>query len=377
MSLNDLKAISIDPEKTAAALVFEDLMLSPYSVSDRGVAEEIADFYDQSIVKVTPDDITISNGTTGANGMVFQALLSPGDHVISTFPAYSGIVDVPRAMGAEISFLKLEEKKEWQVDVDELKGLLKPTTKMIILNNPHNPTGAVISTSKQAEIVKLAAERDIIVFCDEIFRPLFHTVAKPLSMLEHSNYDKIVVTGSLSKAWGFPGIRIGWMATRNAELRKKLFRIREWMLQDVSVVDKIIAKEILGERCNSNIMAKNVGYAKENLKSLASLMSAHKDTISCCVPPGGATAFVRFLSPGVNGSHATPVDDVEFCERLLEEKGLLLTPASLAFGPDKEGSIKGYTRVHITIPPEQFKKVVVTVDEFLRSTKSRSQVSRL
>ena len=97
-------------------------------------------------------------------------------------------------------------------------------TKMLVLNNPHNPTGTVMPTAMQAEIVEVCRANDIIIFCDEIFRPLFHSPSSTstTSFLEHSSktFDKIITTGSLSKPYGLSGIRIGWVATMNPELRR-------------------------------------------------------------------------------------------------------------------------------------------------------------
>ncbi len=365
MSLNDLIAISTDKEATAAALRLDDINLHPNGEIVRGVAEQVSKLYKEGTVDVTPKDVIWTNATTGANTIVIQALLSTGDHVICTFPGYAGLVEVPRAMGCDVSLLNLCLENDWQIDMNALKSLVKPDTKMIILNNPHNPCGSIISTSQQKEIIQLAKEHNIVVFCDEIFRPLYHTDEKPCSMLEHSDYDRVVTTGSLSKAWGFPGIRIGWIATRNAALRAKLWTIQGWILQDVSVVDSIIAREILSERCGPQIMAKNNGYAHENLKVLVDFTTKHKDVISCSIPAGGATAFPKFLLPGGQGH---PVDDVDFCQRLLNEQGLLLSPATQCFGPDPDRALKGHMRLAITKPPAQFRAIIDALEAFISSS---------
>lgn len=372
MTLNELKAISNDRKATEAALVFDDIPMSSGSVKNSGVAERVTAFYDKSKADITPDDVVITAATTGANALMFQALLSPGDHVVATFPVYDPIVKIPQAIGAKVEFLLLEEKNGWQIDVQILKSMLKSSTKMLILNNPHNPTGTAMPTSTQEEIVELAKERNIIIFCDEIFRPLWHADEKPLSMIEHSStYDRILVTGSLSKAWGFAGVRIGWIVTQNAEFRKRILTMRDWLVDEVSEADKVIAKEVLSERCSRNILDKNLGYAKENLKTLREMVERYKWLISVSIPTAGATAFVRFSKPSTNGAAGGPVDDVEFCERLLEETGLILAPASLTFtAPGMEESVKGYTRLHITIPPENFQKAMKALGTFLDSRKS-------
>ena len=138
---------------------------------------------------------------------------------------------------------------------------------MLLLNNPHNPTGSVLTTSEQVEILKIASEHNIIVHTDEIFRPLFHSGEKPSSILEHEFYDRTIATGSLSKAWCFSGIRIGWCVTRNREIMDALIGLRQWTLQSTGLIDEIIAQEILSERCQQKVHKRISNFASENLVS--------------------------------------------------------------------------------------------------------------
>ncbi|KAK5172353.1 uncharacterized protein LTR77_003992 [Saxophila tyrrhenica] len=368
MSLNDLKAISTDPEATSAALNFDDMKLTAAHTTTDAVTHHLASFYDSTKVFVQPSDILLAHGTTGANSIVLQGLLSPGDHVISTFPTYAPLFSLAKACGATLSFLRLRDENNWTIDIPELEALIKPETKMLILNNPHNPTGSTISTSTQAALVALAAKHDLILFCDEIFRPLFHIAEHPSSFLEHASksYDRIVVTGSLSKAWGFAGVRIGWAATTSPALREKMRRVREWILQEVGEVDKRIAGEVLGPRCCSAILAKNLEIARENWGLLREFLRVWEGSVRCVVPTGGSTAFVRFLRKGGEGGEVRPVDDLLFCQGLLEETGVLVSPGRLCFGPDEE-ELKGYVRMHICIPPDNFRRAIEGLERFLKS----------
>ena len=325
--------------------------------------QRVATIYGQGEVKVTADDVIIANATTGANLLVLQGLISPGDHVVVAYPAYGSLDTIPKGIGAEVSYWNLNPENDWKGNLDDLKSLLRPSTKMLILNNPHNPTGSVLSTSEQAEIVKLATEHNTIVFTDEIFRPLFHTDQTPTSMVEHDFYDRTIVTGSLSKAWGMSGVRIGWVVTRNPQLRKACIGMKEWTLQSVSLIDKVVAKEVLSERCRDRILSKNLAIAHENLATLQDFLPKHKQTVSCSVPTGAATAFVKFS--GSRSGH--PVDDLEFCRRLKQETGVLLSPGSLCFGPAREGDFRGYIRLHIT-KPDVFREGLEKIGSFIESS---------
>lgn len=356
MTLKELIAISSDPDATASALSFDNIKLIPQVPSTDKVTSRLAAFYPSADPPIRPSDILLAHGCTGANSMVIQALVNSGDHIISTFPTYTPLFELAGGLGANLSFLDLHEANGWAVDLEALEALITPETKMLILNNPNNPTGSVTSTTQQRKIVEIAAKHDLILLCDEIFRPLYHTDDKPTSYLEHStsSYNRIIVTGSLSKSWGFAGVRVGWAATTNSDLRKKMHRVREWILQDVSEMDKVVAAEVLSERCSPKILAKNLAIIRENWATLQTFLDGNKGRVSCCVPTGGSIAFIRFL-----GTDGKLVDDLEFGKALLEETGVLISPGQLGFGRQgDQGALKGYVRTHMCIPPEKYRRTI-------------------
>lgn len=277
---------------------------------------------------------------------------------------YGPLIEIPKGVGANLDYWRLDPDNEWQGSLDELEKLLSKETKVLILNNPHNPTGSVLSTEVQAKIIELAAAYNVTIFTDEIFRPLFHTDRPPTSLLEHSStYDKIIVTGSLSKAYGLSGVRIGWAVTKSKQLRAACLKMRLWTLMSVSILDEIIAKEVLGERCKEAILKTNLAIARENLSVLKSFLAKHKKTVSCVLPTGAATAFVRFDG----AKSGRPVDDLDFCRRLKQETGVLLSPASLCFGAARDGDFRGYVRMHITVPVQRFSEGLEKIAGFLES----------
>lgn len=321
----------------------------------------IADFYDKSKVTITAEDVIISPGTTGANALIFQGLIAPGDHVICVYPAYEALPEIPKGMGAELSYWKLDPKNDWKGNIDDLKSLIRPDTKMVVLNNPHNPTGAVLSTADQAEVIKLASQHNIIVFADEIFRPLFHTANVPLSLAEHDSYDRTIVSGSISKVWGFAGVRIGWVVCRNQKIMRNVLKARMWNVQTVSVIDEAIAKEVLSERCSQNVIDVTLANARENIKALEAFVKEHQKAVSCCIPKGASTSFVQFLNPKTG----QPVDDVAFCKKVRDDDGLLLSPGGLTFDTAKTGEYRGYVRIHMTPAPEKFKDGLQRLSNFI------------
>ena len=366
-TLGDLKAISANPEETAKALKeLDNIILTTGDITgDKNLRQQVAGFYDKSKVNITADDVVIAPGTTGALSIIFQALLSPGDHVVCAYPAYEALVGIPKGLGAELSYWNMDPENDWKASLDDLKSLLRPDTKMIILNNPHNPTGAVLSTNDQAEIVKLASKHGTVVFTDEIFRPLFHSGDVPTSMVEHDLYDKTMVAGSLSKVWGFAGVRIGWVVTRNKEIRDKVIKARKWTVQTVSVVDETIAKEVLNDRCRERVIAMTLSNAKKNLPVLESFVRENNKAFWCFIPKGASTAFAKIMNPKTG----EPVDDLQLCRLLVKEDGLLLSPGSSTFGTANKGDFKGFVRLHLTAAPETFKEGLQRLGKFVMTSK--------
>ena len=120
------------------------------------------------------DNILITPGAIAANMTVFYGLIEIGDHVICHYPTYQQLYEVPKRLGAEVDFWRAEQSKEWQLDIEELKSLIRPNTRMIIINNPQNPSGAIIPKSTLNLLVEVAEEHELIIMADEVYRPLFH-----------------------------------------------------------------------------------------------------------------------------------------------------------------------------------------------------------
>lgn len=359
LSIQDLIQLSSDKEKTASNLSIDSVKLALAEFNgSQDLREKIAELYDDSIIA---DNVLVTNGTTGANSLVFQSLLRPNDHVIATYPAYQQLLAIPKATtGVEVSYWWLDLANPAKANVESLKGLIQPNTKMIILNNPNNPLGTILDESIQHEIVALAREHGITVFTDEIFRPLFHGVTPAPSFVEiGKDEDRVVITGSVSKAWGLSGTRIGWLITRNAEIYSQCVDMGLYTIMAVGTLDQKIAAEALSDRCRPAILAKHLESANTNLDILESFVKQRPNSTSWTRPNAGATAFVKFLH---NGS---PVDDVDFCHKLLDKTGVLLAPGGLTFGLSGSNDLKGYTRVHFTGDTKELVAGLKSIGEFL------------
>lgn len=362
LSIEDLINLSSERAVTAQNLSFQTVKLSSgLPQGGEELRKTIAAFFKPNI---TASHVHTANGTTGANSLVFQSLLKPGDHVIAMYPSYAQLIAMPRAItGVEMSFWYLNLEDQARVTIQALEALIKPSTTMIVLNNPNNPTGTLITPDLQDGIVALARLHDITIVVDEIFRPLFHdtTTSPAPSFLDIPDpYDKIVVTGSLSKAWGLSGVRAGWLATRNLKFIDKFYDTGLYTTQSLSRLDEIVATEALSDRCRPQILSKHLEFAQQSLNLLQGFIEEHKNQCSWTRPNAGATAFVKFSANGV------PVDEVDFCLKLKQKFGVLASPGGLCFGTPGTDDLRGYVRIHITVPPKIMQAAIEALKEFIR-----------
>ncbi|GFF26025.1 tyrosine aminotransferase [Aspergillus udagawae] len=302
----------------------------------------IANLYrDQESEPVSKDNILITNGAIQANFLALYTNIARGDHVICQYPTYQQLYSVPESFGAEVSLWRADEQNGWQVNLDDLRSLIRPNTKVIIINNPQNPTGAVLSRDVLQEIVDIARQHGIIIHSDEVYRPLFHSLQdgqeEPPSILSF-NYEKTVATSSMSKAFSLAGIRLGWIASRSRKIIEQCATARDYTLISVSQIDDRIAVCAISEPTVSNILKRNLDLARGNLDLLDGFIKEFSWAARWVRPHAGTTAFIKFLN-----KDNLAIDDVEFCKRLQADCGVMFVPGSRCFGEDT--NFKGYVRI--------------------------------
>lgn len=262
--------------------------------------------------------VLVTTGAEEAIFVLFEALFHPGDHLIVQFPTYQSLYQIAADMPCDISFWRMEETVdgEWTVDVDCLKGLLKPNTKAIVVNTPNNPTGAMIDSKTWSEIAEIVTTRGIYLISDEAYRFSERSGFKTTPGADLP-YERSVSIGVLSKVFGVPGLRVGWLATSDAELLRKSKNRKYYTTVCSSAPSDFLAcitlehKEELLLRCREII--------ERNVSCLESFMNRQGDRFSWSIPQGGTTAF-----PRISGIRSD-----EFCQRLLDEKGVVLVPSTL------------------------------------------------
>jgi aspartate/methionine/tyrosine aminotransferase len=274
---------------------------------------------------VTHNGVLVAHGAIGANHLAYQALVEPGDVVVTIVPTYQQHVSIPESLGAEVRPLRLREERGWLPDLDELWALAAGA-KVIALVNPQNPTGSLLDEPTLGGIVEIARHEGAWILADEVYRGLDQdgpgTSPSLVDLYEHT-----VGIGSMSKAFSLAGLRLGWVVA-SPEVLRAISRHRDYSVISVGMIDDLLASIALEAR--DALLARNRGIVRANLATLDAWVSAEPH-ISYRKPRSGTTALLRY------GSSLT---SEALCLRLLEAEGVLFTPGSAL---DAEGYVRiGY-----------------------------------
>jgi len=276
--------------------------------------------------RIGPADVITTNGAIGANFLVQFALVEPGDGVVCVRPTYQQLFSVPEALGARVRLLSLREEDGYLPDVDELRSLVDDTTRLIVLNNPNNPTGALIDEPLLQEIVAVAREHGAWLHCDEVYRMLEHAPGStPPSVADL--YERGVSTGSMSKSYSLAGLRTGWVAGP-PDLIARCLEVRDYTTISCGVLDDALA--LLALEHLDDVLARNLEIVRGNL-ALVDEWLAGEPRLHHVRPRAGTTTLIRY---------EYPVPSVDLCQALFDFNGAFVVPGA-AF--DEEHSFRlGY-----------------------------------
>ncbi len=278
-----------------------------------------------------PDDILVHAGAEEAIFNFMQVLLTADDHVVYMSPAYQSLYEVAASLGCEVSPWPLRQGKDgWMLDTDELLTLIKPNTKLLVLNTPHNPTGYSLCDEELVRIANIARERGIFVFCDQVYKGLEWDGQAHAWMSDI--YENAVSLGVMSKAYGLPGLRIGWIATRNKDVYEKMVKYKYYTTICCSAPSEFLSVVALTH--SDAILKRNVSIIKDNIAYSKPFFAKHADIFVNNVPAAGPIAFHKLkMSGGIRA----------FCEDLIQRKGVLLLPGDV-YEADGDYFRMGYGR---------------------------------
>ncbi|MFI8455156.1 aminotransferase class I/II-fold pyridoxal phosphate-dependent enzyme [Kitasatospora sp. NPDC085464] len=278
---------------------------------DPGLRRAIAGTYE----RVDEDDLICFAGAQEGLNLAMQVLLEPGDHAVVVTPGYQSAETVPLSL-CEVTGVALDDRRDWALDLDAVEAALRPNTRVLSVNFPNNPTGALIDAADFTRLVELCDERGIRLFSDEVYRGLEQDPARTLPQAADLS-EQALSLNVTSKSLGLPGLRIGWIACRDREVRSRLERAKHYTTICNSAPSEVLARIAITAR--ERILVRNRGIIAENLPLFDAFFAEFADLFEWRAPDGGCVAFPRYL--GADG-----VED--FCAGLVEEAGVILLPAS-------------------------------------------------
>jgi len=266
---------------------------------------------------IRPADVLVA-APEEAIFIFMQTLLAPGDEVVALAPAYQSLHEVARAAGAVVRPWPLGLSAQgWQVDLEGLERLLSRRTKLVVLNFPHNPTGCLPSRRELEAVLALAERSGAYVFSDEMYRLLEYDPSRCLPAV-CDLYERGVSLGGMSKALALPGLRIGWLASRDHDLLRRCQEYKDYTTICSSAPSEVLA--LMALRAKETILARNLGIVQANLALAEPFFARHAGLLRWLPPQAGSVAFPAWTGPG----------ELEpFCRRLVERQGVMLVPGSL------------------------------------------------
>lgn len=265
---------------------------------------------------LAPEDVLAFAGAEEGIFCAMHALLDKDSHAVVVTPNYQSSETLPLSICATTG-VALRESETWALDVDELHVALRPYTKLVLINFPHNPTGKVLDHAIFDAVVKLCRERGIYLFSDEVYRGLERRPELRLPQAAEV-YERGLSLNVMSKAYGLPGLRVGWIACRDRALLARMERMKHYLSICNASPSEHLA--VIALKARERILARNRALIDRNLADVNAFFDEFADLFDWQVPDGGCIGFPRYKGK----------DGVEsFCRRLAEEIGVVLLPASI------------------------------------------------
>lgn len=309
-SLTVSELLALEPEARAH---LDNLWLgyteSPGAPSLR---REIARIYET----IEPEQILVHTGAEEAIFLFMRAALRAGDHIIVHTPCYQPLVEVASSIGCEVTRWTAREENGWTLDIDALPSLIRPNTRVLVLNTPHNPTGYLMTRADYLRVNEIAQAHNLILFSDEVYRESEYDEAARLPSACDIN-PQAVSLGVMSKTYGLPGLRIGWIATHDATMYEKMASLKDYTTICNSAPSEFLA-ELALRHCTA-LSQRSVEIITSNLQVADRFFLEYADQFEWVRPAAGPIAFPKLKRGNVE----------QFCHDLVTHAGVLLLPGSL------------------------------------------------
>ncbi|MGD2145218.1 MAG: aminotransferase class I/II-fold pyridoxal phosphate-dependent enzyme [Anaerolineae bacterium] len=315
-------------------LVIDDLLATglnyPQVEGTRELRERIAALYQDA----SPDNVLVTVGCAEANFITVQTLLEPGDEMAVMLPNYMQVWGIGHNCGYQVKTFRLQEERTWALDVGGLRDVVTPATRLIAVCNPNNPTGKILTEAEMDSIVVAADRVGAWILADEVYSGAERLTDGPTPSF-WGRYGRVLATNSLSKAYGLPGLRIGWVLAP-AETRDDIWRRHEYTTISATMLSNKLATVALSPRVRPRLMRRVRDYIRQGFAIFEEWLSRHGSTFSLVPPQAAAIAFPRYH---------LDVSSVELVDRLIHEKSVLVAPGA-HFGVDH------HLRISFGLPPD-------------------------
>jgi aspartate/methionine/tyrosine aminotransferase len=322
----------------------------PLSEGSELTRERIAAWYPEAAVA----NVTVVNGGSEANHVVLWSLLEPGDRLAFMMPNYLQGWGLGRHYGDGTDVFRLRLAGDrWALDLDELEAAVGPRTKVVMVCNPDNPTGSVLTADEMDAIVRAAERVGAWLVCDEIYRGA-ELRGDQVTPSFWGRYDRVVVTSGLSKAFAMPGLRIGWVVAPERQIHDVWTR-HDYTTLTPGMISDVLCSIAMESPTRERILDRTRGIVRRQLPRLEEWIASHGDLLTYVPPAAGAIAYVGY---------DLPIGSTELIERIRREASVLLVPGEMFFSHEDRGIRFGYG-----MDIERTMKGLARVDEVLEAVR--------
>ncbi len=302
----------------------------PYVNGIPELRENIAALYDGATI----NNILVTTGAIEANYNTIHTLLNTGDEIVIMLPNYMQIWGIAKNFDFKLKTFHLREENGWKPDLDELNEIVTRNTKLIAVCNPNNPTGYILTENEMKAIIDIAEQARAWILTDEVYCGAERLTDKQTPSF-FGRYDRLVAVGSMSKAYGLPGLRIGWVIAP-VDTIDQIWARHEYTTISATMLSNKLAAIALSPKVRPRIIQRTRNYIRKGYPILKQWMDDHENTFSVVPPQAAAIAFVRYH---------LDINSTEFAERLRKEKSVFIVPGD-HFGMDK------FFRISFGLPPD-------------------------
>lgn len=293
---------------------------------------------------IHPEEILVHSGAEEAIMNFMLAMLTENDHIIVHFPCYQSLSEVAKGLGCQVTQWRAREELGWSLDLDELRRIVRPATRAVIVNIPHNPTGFLMPKEDFLELHRFVQDRGMLLFFDEVYR---ESELDPANRLPAAcdQGEHAISLGVTSKTYGLPGLRIGWIATKNTEVYNRMAALKDYTTICNAAPSEFLAELALRHR--QELAKRNLDIIRANLTVLDGVMDRWRDWFTWVRPRAGSIAYPKLMKGTVE----------EFCDELVRRTGVLLLPGTLFDDPTNHFRL-GFGRTNLS-------QAVARLDQYL------------